>query len=424
MQLNRNSNLRLAIWNANDLSNHYHEVELFLKTNFIDIFLISETHFTNRTYFKINGFDLIATNHPDNRAHAGACILIKSNIEYDLLEPIQIPSIQAAGVKIKFGNVETNIFAVYFPPRHILSCRDYCEFFNKVGSRFLVGGDFNAKHPWWGSRLINPKGRELYKCITHKHYNTLSTGEPTYWPSDPHLVPDLMDFIVYKGIHSQLLDIMSSEELSSDHSPLIVNYNATVQMVPHNKKLLRNETNITAFQNWINSNVNLKIPIKCGADLDEAVENFTNLIHAAALHSNPPEAPKQKNVHISAEIRELLHMKRRLRKAWQVSRNPTDKTILNRAAADLKEKLKLFKNKAVSEFIGSPNMDQSNHHRLWKAVRYLKRPAKRSSPIKKSDNTWCRTDKRLLQIILKPLSCRILIVIQTYLAQWKNQPST
>ena len=43
-------NLKIAIWNANGLSNHTQEVEIFLKTYFIDIFLVSETHFTDRSY--------------------------------------------------------------------------------------------------------------------------------------------------------------------------------------------------------------------------------------------------------------------------------------------------------------------------------------------------------------------------------------
>ena len=35
-------NLRIAVWNANGLSNHYNEVEIFLANNFIDIFSVSE----------------------------------------------------------------------------------------------------------------------------------------------------------------------------------------------------------------------------------------------------------------------------------------------------------------------------------------------------------------------------------------------
>lgn len=189
-------NLRIGIWNANGLSNHKNEIEIFLKNNNIDILLISESHFTSQTYFKINRFDTIAANHPDNRAHAGAAILIKSSIKYEVLDPFEEPHLQAAGIRVKSNNYFLNIFSIYFPPRHNVKCQQYDDFFQNLGSKFIVGGDFNAKHPWWGSRLANPKGKELYKCIQKNHYSSLSTGKPTYWPNDPTKIPDLLDFVL------------------------------------------------------------------------------------------------------------------------------------------------------------------------------------------------------------------------------------
>jgi hypothetical protein len=52
-------------------------------------------------------------------------------------------------------------------------------------SRFIIGGDFNAKHTHWASRLITTKGRELYKAVADTGCVIVSTGKPTYWPTDP-----------------------------------------------------------------------------------------------------------------------------------------------------------------------------------------------------------------------------------------------
>lgn len=76
-------NLRIAFWNANGIVNKINEVELFIKTKHIDILLISESHLTHRSHIKIRGFDLISTNHPDGKAHAGAAIFVKSTIRYE-----------------------------------------------------------------------------------------------------------------------------------------------------------------------------------------------------------------------------------------------------------------------------------------------------------------------------------------------------
>lgn len=282
-------NLHIALWNANGISNHTREIELFLKTNYIDVLLISETHFTSRSYFKIHGYDLIHTNHPDNRAHAGSAILIKSNIKYTILNDVQQPMLQATNIKIGSNIGDIVISAIYFPPRHTIKCQDYENFFNTLGGKFLVGGDFNAKHPWWGSRLINPKGRELYKCLIRKNYSTLSAGSPTYWPSDPRKIPDLLDFIVYKGISNDRLTIANSNDLSSDHTPVLVNLNINHTLNPEKYQILKRNSNISLFQQYLENNVNLNIRLKTEAELDDAVEKFTNLIHTAGSISTPSE---------------------------------------------------------------------------------------------------------------------------------------
>lgn len=52
-------NLRISIWNANELSNHTREAEKYLHLPNIDIFLFSETHFTDQTYFQIERHHII-----------------------------------------------------------------------------------------------------------------------------------------------------------------------------------------------------------------------------------------------------------------------------------------------------------------------------------------------------------------------------
>lgn len=236
-------NLRIAVWNANGLTRKLNEIEYFMKEKFIDIFLISETHLTTRSYIKIRGYDFVFTNHPDGKAHAGAGLFIKSSIRYEIANECALNYIQAAGVKVVCNNKPINIYSIYFPPRHSVKYKEYETFFKGLGPRFIVAGDFNAKHPWWGSRLTNPKGKQLYKCLNHNNWNTLSGGSPTYWPSDPNKIPDLLDFVVYGGISRFSLDILNDDNLNSDHSPILVNYNVNVELTPKYVKLIKGNTN-------------------------------------------------------------------------------------------------------------------------------------------------------------------------------------
>lgn len=44
--------LQLALWNANGLTQHLEELKVFILNRNIDVMLISETHFTARSYIK------------------------------------------------------------------------------------------------------------------------------------------------------------------------------------------------------------------------------------------------------------------------------------------------------------------------------------------------------------------------------------
>ena len=74
--------LRIMTWNANGLVHRKQELEEFLYSENIDIALISETHFTNKSYLKIRGYSMYYTTHPSGRAHAGSAIIVKNGIKH------------------------------------------------------------------------------------------------------------------------------------------------------------------------------------------------------------------------------------------------------------------------------------------------------------------------------------------------------
>ena len=390
-------NLRIAVWNANGLSNKINEVEHFMKEKFIDIFLISETRLTTRSHIKVRGYDFICTNHPDGKAHAGAGLFIKSSICYQIAREWQENHLQSAGVSVTCNNKSISIYSIYFPPKHAVKCADYENFFKTLGPRFLVGGDFNAKHPWWGSRLINPKGRELHKTISAYNFNILSGGSPTYWPTDPTKIPDLLDFVVFNGISRHSLDILNDDSLSSDHTPILVNLNVNTKLAPKNVKLITKNSNMEFFNEFMENNLNLNCDIQTGENLDDAVESFTLLIHEAASLSTPSLVCSDglgRKVKASAIVRDMIRQSRRLRRIWQRTRNPRDKTNWNLAIKLCSEMLERERNEDINSYLRELKPQNKNkEYELYNATKYLKRPVKRNIPIKNSNNAWLRTDK-------------------------------
>jgi hypothetical protein len=84
------------------------------------------------------------------------------------------------------------ILAVYFPPKYIVKQEQLEDFYNTLGHQFIAGGDYNAKHTIWGSRLITPRGCEVFKRMK-RNMKYQSTAEPIYWPSDRNKLPVLVD---------------------------------------------------------------------------------------------------------------------------------------------------------------------------------------------------------------------------------------
>jgi len=75
--------LKIAVWNGNGLCQHAQEIKLFLQTFHLDILLVSETHFTERSYMKIPDYNTYHTTHPDETARGGTAVIIRRNITYE-----------------------------------------------------------------------------------------------------------------------------------------------------------------------------------------------------------------------------------------------------------------------------------------------------------------------------------------------------
>lgn len=151
-----------------------------------------------------------------------------------------------------------------------------------MGRRFIVGGDYNAKHQQWGSRLATPRGRELLKALQLNNLHHLSTEQPTYWPTDRQKIPDVIDFCVVKGIALNYLKAESSFELSSDHSPILVSLSAKIIDTPSAPTLTNQKTNWEVFRDVVEDRLAIDLPLKTGAEIDEALEHLIQTIQQAA----------------------------------------------------------------------------------------------------------------------------------------------
>lgn len=192
--------LRIVTWNANGLLHKMNELEVFLRTEKIDICLISESHLTKQSIVKkVYGYKIYHTTHPSNIARDGASVLIKDSIQHIEDTKIELEAMPVSTVRVQTKNMELNVSAIYCPPRHKLQESDYLNFLKTLNRNFIIG-DFKAKDTYWGSRLITPKGKMLYNAGKKANCDFCSSGKPTYWPTDLKEVPDLIDFFVIRSV--------------------------------------------------------------------------------------------------------------------------------------------------------------------------------------------------------------------------------
>lgn len=241
----------------------------------------------------------------------------------------------------------------------------------------MAGGDFNSKHTAWGSRITTTKGRELFSLMQQQNYSFLSTGRPTYWPSDPAKRPDLLDFFVTYGISSTYLDIEPSYGLSSDHSPIIATISTSPIHAPPIPRLHNSRTNWCAYRAKLQEDIKLNKRLKNSDDVEAATHDLICLLQEAARQATPPEVHKQTATNIPLEIKELLAKKRKARAKWQRSHAPSDKMTYNRLSNNLKSKLRAMRTNSFENYVSTLNRYDNS---IWKPIKTARKPVSTNPP--------------------------------------------
>jgi hypothetical protein len=122
--------LQLALWNANGLTQYIEELKIFISHHNIDVMLISEMHFTDKSYLKLPKYIVYHANHPAGTAYGRTARIIITTIKHYLHSSYKQDFLLANSVSVEESD--------------------------------------NSKH--------------------------LFSGEPTYWPSDRNNLPDLVNF--------------------------------------------------------------------------------------------------------------------------------------------------------------------------------------------------------------------------------------
>jgi hypothetical protein len=73
--------LQLTLWRANGLTQHTEQLETLISIHNIDVMLISDTPFTEKSYLELPDYTIYHMNHPAKIAEGGTTITIKNSIK-------------------------------------------------------------------------------------------------------------------------------------------------------------------------------------------------------------------------------------------------------------------------------------------------------------------------------------------------------
>ncbi|VVC44895.1 Endonuclease/exonuclease/phosphatase [Cinara cedri] len=155
--------------------------------------------------------------------------------------------LRATSVRVNDSGNDPTITAVYCPPRYKVDDKKFTEFFRALGSRFIAGGDYNDKHTFWGSRLITTKGRDLFKYTNKLEAQFISTRKPTYWPTNPSKLSNIIDFDVMNGIPSDYIEVEGLIVLMSDHISVLLSLSSNVIVKQKKISITNKKTNWELF---------------------------------------------------------------------------------------------------------------------------------------------------------------------------------
>ncbi|GFQ63952.1 hypothetical protein TNCT_150771 [Trichonephila clavata] len=109
--------------------------------------------------------------------------------------------LEVQAIKVKWNNKRLNIHNAYQPPSNRgISLDILIRMF--TDSSFILG-DFNAKHPLWGSSVANDRGNELSNLMDDHAFCVLNDKTPTYC-SHNYDSRDALDVALQAQISSQV----------------------------------------------------------------------------------------------------------------------------------------------------------------------------------------------------------------------------
>lgn len=275
-------------WNVNGYFRRLEYIKLLVSRVNPTCICLQETNLSNNCG-SLQGYQGFFRNRTSgNRASGGVAIFVKP---HTIAEEIQLTTnIEAIAIKVKVP-LSLTICNVYLPNSQQLNLHDLNLLIRQLPIPFILLGDFNSHHFYWGSQKSDTRGRIIAQWIDdNDNMILLNNGQPTHFDSNTGRT-SIIDLAVASQSIVSYFDWNAIDELyDSDHFPILIRSRTSdLDYVKCPKKWKFDKANWETFQEEINKNIN-KLPSLSELNnysINNIVENFTNLILESADKSIP-----------------------------------------------------------------------------------------------------------------------------------------
>ncbi|GFT35288.1 probable RNA-directed DNA polymerase from transposon X-element [Trichonephila clavipes] len=322
------SGLSLCSWNANGLLSKISEFKIFIEKYDPDILLIQETRLRPTLNINISNYTCYRNDRISNGTTptlGGTIIFIKKSIPHFSPLPT-LHHIEATTVTITPRISETfNNLYLYSPRSDKNLFTVDIEALIQANSNCVIFDDFNATHSAWNCSKNSPRGIRLKDFTDDNNLEIAFPKSPTRYGYNSS---NTLDFAIISNFNYPY-NIVSINDLSSDHNPVMLNFNITTPIHKDNPRAIT--TCWSAFRKNLKNEIKLfdYAKINNESTLEEKVAKFADAVSSAHNLTSKPIKNTRHN-YTPQHINYLITCKNRARKLYQQTLNPIHKTEANR----------------------------------------------------------------------------------------------
>lgn len=404
MSITHNS-LRILHWNANGIRRRINEFFSYLSRNQILVACVNETKLNHRIRFNNSNYRVFQLDNSEGIISSGGiAIIVHKSLKCQLLPWIDTKTIQCLGINISFrdSSFNINIISAYFngaPQTHDFNLfRDDLIKISQMRN-FVLLGDLNSRHPYWGCFNTNRAGRILYQLINENRFDIHFPDSSTYF-SGSYRRPSTID-LVLKNSSIRVNSLEVSYEIQSDHLPILLDLNVhchrnDLQVTPIP---CYSRANWTRFKTIIDRSIDLNYfsltPDCSTTDIDDRVSKLTDLIIRATNQSVPLYTPRHDNPNVPQSLLNLIHERRRLRRQFVRNGRPF---LIGQKIAQLTRQIDhefvVLHNATFQRNVSRIIPNEDFNRKLFKLTKCLRGPRCRMGPLKDNTNFYVSNNEK------------------------------